>query len=109
MGMLMIIQFEDEFKLNNFIIFLVVGECETLSLTTSEETKLQVSANKVLWNVLRLKKDKVRKMLRKWRNEKLWDLYSHEELDGTEKSLKLQWAGHLSRNREAQNVYRLFA
>jgi hypothetical protein len=54
-----------------------------------------------------LKRDEVRKKLRRLHNEELYDLYSSPNIIRVIKSRRLRWAGHVARMRDRRGAYRV--
>jgi hypothetical protein len=89
------------------ILPVVLYGCETWSLTLREEHRLRVFENRVLRRIFGLKRDEVMREWRKLHNEELRDLYSSPGIIRIIKSRRMRWAGHVARNGEKRNAYRL--
>ena len=79
------------------ILPVVLYECETWSLTLTEERRLRVFENRVSRRVFEPKRDEVTGEWRKLHNEELRDLYSLPNMVRVVKSRRMRWAGHVAR------------
>ena len=88
------------------ILPVVLFECETWSLILRKGPRLQMFENRVLRRVSRPKRDEVTGYWRKLFNEELRDLYSLPSIVRVVKSIRMGWAGHVSRMEEGRGVHR---
>jgi hypothetical protein len=73
----------------------VLYECETWSLTVSEEHRLRAFENRVLKKIFGLKKEEVTGRWRKLHNEEFHDLYSSPSIIKIIKLRRMRWADHV--------------
>jgi hypothetical protein len=66
-----------------------------------------VFENRVLRRIFGPKRDEVTGGWRKLRNEELHNSYSSPSIIRMIKSIRMRWAGHVSRMREQRNEYRI--
>ena len=81
-------------------------ECETWSLTLTEERRLGLFENRVLRQIFGPKRDEVTGVWRKL-HEELNDLYSSSNIVRVIKSIRLRWAGYVARMGKRRGVYRV--
>ena len=74
----------------------VLYDCETWPLTLSEEHRLRVFENKVLRKIFGAKRDDITGQWRKLHNAELHALNSSPNINGSLKSRRLRWAGHVA-------------
>jgi len=84
----------------------VLYGCETWSLTLREESRLSVLENRVFRRIFGAKRDEVTGEWRKIHNEELNDLYCSPNIVRVIKSIRMRWAGHVTRTEERRGVYR---
>jgi hypothetical protein len=84
----------------------VLYGCETWSLILREEHRLRVFQNRVL-RIFGPKRVEVTGEWRKPHNNELHDVYSSPNIIRIIKSRRMRWAGHVARNGEKRNAYRL--
>jgi hypothetical protein len=89
------------------ILPVVLYGCESWSLTLREEHRLRVFENTVLGRISGPKRDEMTGEWRKLQHEELNDLYSSPCEIRIIKARKMRWAGHVARNGEKRNAYRL--
>jgi hypothetical protein len=89
------------------ILPVVLYGCETWCLTVREEHKLKVFENRVLRRIFGPKRDGITGRWIKLDNEELHNVYSSTSIIRIIKSRRMRWAGHVARNGEKRNVYRL--
>jgi hypothetical protein len=90
------------------ILPVVLYECETWSLTASEEHKLRVFEKRALRRIFGTKRDGVTGGWRKLHNEELHNFHSSPSIIRIIKSGRMRWAGHVARMGEKRNVYRFW-
>jgi hypothetical protein len=89
------------------ILPIILYECETWSLILREEHRLRVFENRVLRRIFCSKRVEVRGEWRKLHNGELDNLYSSADIIRQIKSMRMRWAGHVTRMVEGRNVYRV--
>jgi hypothetical protein len=89
------------------ILPVVLYGCKTWSLSLREEHRLRVFENRVLRRIFGPKRNEVTGERRKLHKEELHDLYSSPSIIRIIKSRRMRWAGHVARNGEKGNAYRL--
>jgi hypothetical protein len=89
------------------ILPVVLYGCETWSLTLTEERRLRVFENRVLWKIFGLKGDEVPGEWRELHNEELNYLYYSLSIVRVIKSRRMKWMEHLARMEERRGVYRV--
>jgi hypothetical protein len=77
------------------ILPVVLYECETWSVTLSEEHRLRVFENRVLRRIFGPKKDEVIRGWRKLHEEGLHNLHFLPNIIWEIKSRKMRWDGHV--------------
>ena len=82
------------------ILFVVVYECETWSLTLREERRLRVFENRVLRRIFGPERDEVTGEWIKLHNEELNDLYCSPNIARVVISRRMRWAEHVARTGE---------
>ncbi|KAJ4434168.1 hypothetical protein ANN_16490 [Periplaneta americana] len=88
----------------NFVVFAVESmgpwcseaNCETWTVTLTDEHKLRVFENKVLRKIYVAKRDEVIGEWRKLHNTELHALYSSPDIIRNIKARRLRWAGHVA-------------
>jgi hypothetical protein len=85
----------------------VLHGSETWTLTLRKEHRLRVFENRVLRRIFRPKRDEMTGVFRKLYNDELHDLYCTPNIIKLIKSRRMTWAGHIARNGEKRNAYRL--
>jgi hypothetical protein len=78
------------------------------TLTLREERRLRVFGNRVLRRIFGPKRDEVTGEWRKLHSEELNDLYSSPTIVRVIKSIRMRWAGHVTRMGEGRGVYRFW-
>jgi hypothetical protein len=81
--------------------------CETWSLTLREENRLRVFENRILRTVFGPKSDEVTGEWRKLHNEELHSVYSSPDIIRQVKSMRMRWAGYVTRMGEERKVYKV--
>jgi hypothetical protein len=87
------------------ILPVVVYECETWSLTLTEEYTLRVFENRVLRRIFGPKRDEETGKWRRLHNEELSDLNCSLNIVGVIKSRRMRWVGHVVRMAERRVLY----
>jgi hypothetical protein len=77
--------------MRNYILHVILYDCETRSLTLREEHRLRVFENGVLRRMFAPKRDEVMVGWRKLHNEELHNLYSSPSIIRMIKSRRLRW------------------
>ena len=85
----------------------VLYECETWSLTLTEEHRPRVSENRVLRRIFGHKRDGVTGQWRKLHNEELNSLYSSPNIVRLIKSRRMRRAGYVARMEEGRGVHKV--
>ena len=85
-------------------MFYVLCECETWSLTFSEECKLRVFENRVLRRIFGSKKDEVTWEWRRLHKEELYALYSSQNIILVVTSRRLRWVGQVAHMEESRGA-----
>jgi hypothetical protein len=73
----------------------------------TEERRLRVFENRVLWRIFGFKGDEVTGEWRKLHNKELNDLYFSPRIVRGIKSRRMRWEGHVARREERRGVYRI--
>jgi hypothetical protein len=81
----------------HIILLVVMYECETWSLTLTEEHRLRLFENRILSIIFGSKREEVAGGWRKLHNEELHNLYASPNIIRMIKSRRMSWAGHAAR------------
>jgi hypothetical protein len=92
----------------NIVLPIVFYECETWSLTLTEERKLRVFVNRVLRKIYEPKRDELTGEGRKLHTEELYDLYPSPDIIRVIKSRRMRWTGHVACMGQRRGVYRVW-
>jgi hypothetical protein len=87
------------------ILHIVLYGCKTWSITLREKRRLRVFENRVLKIIFGLKGDEVTGEWRKIHNEELISLYCSPNIVRVIKSIRMRWAGHVTRMEVRRGVY----
>ena len=80
--------------------------CEIWSLTPRKEHRLKVFENRILWKIMRPRRNKVTGECRRLYNE-LYDLYSSPHSIWVIKSRRIRWVGHVAHVGDRRSAYRV--
>jgi hypothetical protein len=81
----------------NTILPVILYECETRSVSLTEESRLRESENNVLRKILGPNRDEVTGEWRRLHKEELYDLYSSPNTIRVIKSRTIRWTGYVTR------------
>jgi hypothetical protein len=90
------------------ILPVILYGCETWSLTSMEERRLQVFENRMLRRLFGPKRDEVTGERRKLHNEEPDDLYCPPNIVRVTTSRRMREAGHVARLGKRRGAYRVF-
>jgi hypothetical protein len=88
------------------ILPVILYECETWSLTLTEEHGLRVFESRVLRKIFGPKRDEVTGLWRRLHNEKLYDIYPSPNIIWVITSRKMRQKGHKPRMEVRTGAYR---
>ena len=90
------------------ILPVVLSGCETWSLTLREECRLRVFENRILKQIFGFKTHENREW-RRFHNEELCSLYHSPYIVRVIKSIRLRWAGLVTRIEEGRSAFKILA